>query len=68
MKKPFFLATFLLAYSVKCTYFEKKENMRCFRTIILSIFLFIAGLRRMVKKTEHKNFGSQKCGLHFPVR
>ena len=42
--------------------------MSCFRTVILIFFLFIAGLRRMVKKTEHKNFGSQKSGLHLHVR
>ena len=41
--------------------------MTCFRTVILIFFLFIAGLRRMVKKTEHKNFGSQKSGLHLHV-
>ena len=30
MKKPFFLATFLLAYSVKCTCFEKKVEYELF--------------------------------------
>ena len=27
MKKPFFLATFLLVYSVECTCFEKKSRI-----------------------------------------
>ena len=30
MKKPFFLATFLLVYSVKCTFFEKKVEYELF--------------------------------------
>ena len=39
--------------------------MSCFRTVILIFFLFIAGLRRMVKKTEHKNLEARNLDYTY---